>query len=63
MIEGMIEVGEVAKGQVVELGLWDRGRLDLFQLTVVKKKKYTVDVATESGMIWNLDNDTLIKLV
>ena len=63
MIEGMIEVGEVAKGEVVELGLWDRGRLDLFQLTVVKKKKYTVDVATVSGTIWNLDNDTLIKLV
>ena len=63
MIEGMIEVGEVAKGQVVELGLWDRGRLDLFHLKVVKKKKYTVDVATESGTIWNLDNDTLIKLV
>jgi len=59
----MIEVGEVAKGQVVELGLHNRGNIEIYHLTVVKKKKYTVDVATVSGTIWNLDNDTLVKLI
>lgn len=59
----MIEVGEVAKGQVVELSLRDRGRIETFKLTIVKKKKYTVDLKSEGGTIWNLDNDTLVKLV
>ena len=58
-----VEVGEVAKGQVVELGLYNRGNIEIYHLKVVKKKKYTVDVATISGTIWNLDNDTLVKLV
>ena len=57
-----VEVGQVAKGQVVELGLYNRGDVELYQLKVVKKKKYTVDVATVHGTIWNLDNDTLVKL-
>ena len=42
MIEGMIEVGEVAKGQVVELGLWDRGRVFKFKIKKLKKKKYKI---------------------
>ena len=59
----MIEVGEVAKGQVVELSLRDRGRIETFKLTIVKKKKYTVDLKSEDGTIWNLDNDIPVKLV
>ena len=62
-----VEVGQLAKGQIVEFKLISSGRIPgpaIIRARIVKKRKVTVDlVGVTDDSMWIMDSETLVNVI
>jgi hypothetical protein len=62
-----VEVGQLAKGQIVEFKLISSGRIPgpaTIRAKIVKKRKKTVDlVGVNDDSIWVMNSETLVNVL